>query len=188
MRVPAQRVEKALATRVDALVVLESLKRQEGTISALYSQLHAKERAGGMTNADVRRMNRARSEIDQVEQAKLAGERTLALLRRRNERDVAWYRAGRAQQFQLMVAQLAEAQAAYQSALGDLWLAMAARTGASTAGAGADLSGVVLSELGPKASASAALFEPEPEEGDAAAAALPGDAALPEEHAEASTS
>ena len=182
-----QRVEKALAARVDALVVLESLKRQQAVISALYSQLQAKERTGSMTNTDVRRMNRARSEVDQVEQAKQAAEGMLSLRKRRNARDVQWYRAGRAQQFCLMVLQLADAQAALQATLGDLWLGMASRTGAVTSGLGDDLAGLSLSDLGMKASASAMFVEPEPEEGEEAtvASAPSADVPLPTEHAEA---
>ena len=61
-----QRVEKALAARLDALVVLESLRRQEGIINASYQQLLAKELSGAMRNADVVRMNRVREEVDQV--------------------------------------------------------------------------------------------------------------------------
>jgi hypothetical protein len=64
--VALQRVEKALAARLDALVVLESLRRQEGVINASYQQLLAKELGGVMGNADVLRMNRVREEVDQV--------------------------------------------------------------------------------------------------------------------------
>lgn len=177
-----QRVEKALAARLNALVVLESLKRQEGIINATYQQLSAKERSGAMSNSDVRRMNRVRSETDQVQQAKEAGQRTFELLKNRNTRDIEWYRKGRAAQFRDMVARFADAQAALCGAAGDLWLAMATRTGADVAQAGPDLENVVLTDLGKKVSHSAVLLEPEAAGGGAHAAAPDGP--LPAEHAE----
>jgi hypothetical protein len=175
-----QRVEKALDARLDALVVLETLKRQEGIITASYQMLLAKERAGNMTNSDVRRMNRVRSEVDQVGQAKAAGVRTLNLLKRRNERDISWYRKGRAEQFCSMVAEFSAAQEALQESQAELWLGMAARTGAHTVDAGEDLSGINLSELGLKVSHSAVLVDPADEDSDSA---HPPDGPLPAEHA-----
>lgn len=179
-----QRVGKALDARIDALVVLEALKRQQAVIEAQFKALHAKEAAGSMSNAEVRRMNRARAETDQVEQAKAAGERTHGLMARRNRRDAAWYRATREHQFAALVLQFAEAQAALQAALGELWLGMASRTGAARGDYGPDLEDVVLDDLGTRASESAEYVEPE-EDGDAIAAdTTMAGGALPAEHAE----
>lgn len=178
-RTELQRVEKALAARLNALVVLESLKRQEGIINASYNQLLAKERSGAMSNADVRRMNRVRAETDQIKQAKEAGERVFGLLKSRNTRDIDWYRKGRSAQFRVMVARFAQAQAAHQAALAELWLAMAVRSGYNLEGFGSDLDGVMLPMLGKPASRSAALLET-----DGPSAAVAGvDEPLPAEFA-----
>lgn len=174
-----QRVEKALAARLNALVVLESLKRQESIINATYNQLLGKERSGAMSNTDVRRMNRVRSETDQIKQAKEAGERIFSLLKARNTRDIDWYRHGRTVQFREMVSRFAQAQAAQQEALSELWVAMAVRTGSNLEGVGSDLGGVMLSMLGKPASRSAALLDTV----EASASGARVDGPLPAEHA-----
>lgn len=163
---PVQRVEKALAARIDALVVLASLKRQRGIIAAAYTEMLAKERTGSMSDSDVRRMNRVRSETDQVKQAIEAGERTLELLTKRNQRDIAWYRAGRTAQLCTMVSELAASQAAFQESQAQLWLAMAARVGAQTEGLGEHLEGISLADLGLKTSQSTVMVEPVVEDDD----------------------
>jgi hypothetical protein len=175
-----QRVEKAMAARIDALVVLESLKQQEAVINAAYSQLHAKEVSGTMTNADVRRMNRARAEVDQVAQAREAGEAAYAKLRGRNERDLQLYRRDRCSKMAEMVLRYADAQAATNEVVGDVWLSMAHKLGADTATAGPDLAALALGELGQQVSHSAVLPEGQYMDADDSAVA---DGPIPAEHA-----
>lgn len=177
-----QRVQKALAARIDALVVLESLRRQEAVIGAAFNELRAKELSGPMSNADVRKMNRARAEVDQVEQARNAGTEAYATARHRNERDLATYRRDRCRRMTEVVLRYADAQASASAVVGDVWLAMAHKLGADTTDAGPDLAALSLADLGPCVSHSALLPEAAPNEppgGDVVA-----NGPLPAEHAE----
>jgi type VI protein secretion system component VasK len=142
-----QRVEKALAARLDTLVVLESLRRQEGIINASFQELLAKELSGTMRNADVHRMNRIRSEVDQVQQAKLAAEKAYGLLRDRNERDIALYFQQRSRDFTAIVAKFAESQAALHNSIADVWLSMARKAGAEVGDLREDLADVDMADL-----------------------------------------
>lgn len=180
-----QRVEKALAARLDALVVLESLRRQEGVINASYQQLLAKEVSGTMRNSDVTRMNRVREEVDQVQQAKEAGEKAYAMLKSRNERDIHIYQTERSSAFSFMTLKFAEAQAALQDAVADVWEAMARSAGADADEMQAHLQGLSYADLGLQVSHSAVLYDGDM--GDRAHAA-PLEGPLPVEHAEVSVS
>lgn len=176
-----QRVEKALAARVDALVVLESLRRQEGVINASYQQLHAKEVSGSMRNSDVTRMNRIRSEVDQVQQAKAAGEQAYSMLKDRNERDIQLYQSERSSAFSFMAFKFAEAQAALQDAVADVWEAMARRSGVDPDAMGDDMQGLAYADLGLQVSHSAVLYDGDMV--DAVHTSAP-EGPLPTEHAE----
>lgn len=176
-----QRVEKALAARVDALVVLESLRRQESVINASYQQLHAKEVSGSMRNSDVTRMNRIRSEVDQVQQAKAAGEQAYSMLKDRNERDIQMYQTERSSAFAFMAFKFAEAQAALQEAVAEVWEAMARRSGVDPDAMDDDLQGLEYADLGLQVSHSAVLYDADME--DAVHTSAP-EGPLPTEHAE----
>ena len=180
-----QRVEKALAARVDALVVLESLRRQEGVINASFQQLHAKEVSGSMRNSDVTRMNRIRAEVDQVQQAKAAGEQAYGMLKNMNERDIQLYQAERSTAFSFMTLKFAEAQAALQDAVAEVWEAMARRAGVEADVMQDDLQCLTYAELGLQVSHSAVLYEGSMVEG--VHAGTP-EGPLPVEHAEVTSS
>jgi hypothetical protein len=96
----------------------------------------------------------------QVQQAKAAGEKSYDLLKQRNERDIELYQTERNMAFCFMTLKLAEAQAALQGAVADVWESMATKAGADVHSFGpGGVMDLAYGDLGEQVSRSAVVIE-----------------------------
>lgn len=115
-----------------------------------------------------------------MQQAKAAGERSYDLLKERNERDIELYQTERSMAFCFMTLKFAEAHAALQSAVADVWETMAAHAGADMGGLGSGgVMDLAYGDLGEQVSRSAVVIESDIDVGGSRSAV--GDGPLPPE-------